>query len=192
MDNYFLVCQPCYDVVNPVTNINVCFKWHFSTRFKSINCCTTKAWSWHKNQSSSHLLKILFLNHMESSDSLFLRQLCYCYQEIFNNIYEYPNSWNHVHIQHQRVVKTAAYMLWIYPFHMNHIYKLGLAITSLGHMIRIGSKCWLLDSEVILNHFSWCLPLIAVIWFRLKYDIIPAQVEKYGRILSNGPPETTN
>ena len=59
-------------------------------------------------------------------------------------------------------------------------------------MIRIGSKCWLLDSEVILNHFSWCLPLIAVIWLHLKYDIFPVPVKKPWRIWSNGPPESTN
>ena len=61
-------------------------------------------------------------------------------------------------------------------------------------MIRFGSKCWFLDSEVILNHFSRCLSLIAVIWFRLKHDIIPVPVKKLCRIWSMDHlnPQTTN
>ena len=60
--------------------------------------------------------------------------------------------------------------------------------------LRIGSKCWLPDREVILNHFVWCLPVIAVIIFSLKTIFSQYQwqnLEEYGQ-MDHLNPQSTN
>ena len=79
-------------------------------------------------------------------------------------------------------------MLWMYSFHKNCIYKLGLAIDLVWHLFWINSKYWLLDSEVILNYLSLHLPLAVVIWF-LQIRHYPMPVKKHWRMLPRGPHE---
>ena len=110
------------------------------------------------------------------------------YNLIFTHIYISKVMKSCAHITPTGCQK-AAYMLWIHSFPKNRFYKLGVAINSVWHMFRI--KCWLLDSELILNHFSCYLPLIVAIWFRLKYDIIPVSVKKSWRMWPNESLEST-
>ena len=55
--NHFIICQPCYQDVNSVTNINFYFKWNFGKCVKSIDFCTRISWGSYNKHLSSDLLQ---------------------------------------------------------------------------------------------------------------------------------------